>query len=136
MFVKQRMPMSLPSTPPPTPTRPRYVWRWSALYSPRGILAGIGLLLGLGRLTGYGLSASLSFGVSEVYAAALLLGGLALLLSLPGRLTIMGRACASFAAACFAFMTAGTWGNNASNLYLFCALLCVWEAITRRPYDC
>jgi len=122
-------------TTPPT-TRPRYIWRWHDLYSPRGIVAGIGIVLGLGRLFHFGLTASLGFATSDLFAAILISGGLALLLSLPVRLTIAGRVCASFGAACFTFMAVGTWGNTASLLYLYCAALCIWEAVTRRAYEC
>lgn len=114
----------------------RDLWRWRLLYSPRGILAGLGIILGLGRLFGFGLTASLTFGPLLLFALALLTGGLALLVSLPFRLRIGGRFMAVYATFCFAFMAAGTWGNTASLLYIYCAALCIWEATTRRAYDC
>jgi hypothetical protein len=114
----------------------RHTWHGRLLYSPRGVLAGVGILMGLGRLANYGSTAALIFGPSLLFGLALLTGGLALLLTLPIRLLVIGRSGASYAVFCFALMGAGAWGSTASILYLFCAALCIIEAITRRAYEC
>jgi hypothetical protein len=113
-----------------------YHWHWAQLLSMRGFIAAIGILMGLGRIFAYGLSASISFGISEMFGAFLLTGGLALLLTIPIRLTVLGRMAATYAVFCYALMGAGTFGNNASNLYLLCAVGCIIEALSRRGYDC
>jgi hypothetical protein len=101
----------------------------------RGFVGSIGILMGLGRLLEYGLSASVGFSTSRVFGVVLLLGGLLLVLTRTRRLQPIGRVAASIATACFVFMSVGTWGNNAANLYAFCALYCVIEAASRRVYE-
>jgi hypothetical protein len=113
-----------------------YHWHWSALYQPRGIFAGVGIVMGLGRLFGLGTGVVLLFGLSAIFGFALLLGGLALLVTLPIRLSIAGRIGASIAVFCYTFMGVGSWGTTASLLYLFFAILCIFEVISRRVYDC
>ena len=113
-----------------------YHWHWRDLYSPRGVLAGLGIALGLGRLFSVGTMPALVFGPALLFALALISAGLVLLVSLPIRLKILGRAGAAYAVFAFALLMAGTWGSAAATLYLYCVVLCVWEAITRRAYEC
>jgi hypothetical protein len=101
----------------------------------RRFLAGIGILMGLGRLLDYGLSATVQFGASQWYGWALLTGGVALLATARHRLTTRGRLGAVLAVFCFSFRAVGTWGNNAANLYGWCALACFAEALSRRNDD-
>lgn len=102
----------------------------------RRCVAFLGILMGMGRLFDYGTSTVLIFGASKWLGGLLTCGALALGLTASRRLTISGRIAASLAVFCFATLGGATLGNNASNMYFFCALICFAEAISRHDDDC
>jgi len=99
-------------------------------------LGWLGLGLGWLRIVDLGRAAQLSFAVTELFGGLLLLGGLALLVTVESRLTWWGRLAAIWATFCFAFVTVGVLGSTAAYLYALCTASCIAEAASRRSDVC